>query len=206
MSYWNDKIIDKSRYILIELKKNYDFILIGGWAVYYYTKSIKSKDIDIIIEFNTLKELNKNFPIQKNNRLNKYETNIEGVSIDIYLPYYSKLVIPPEKILKNFVIIEGFKLPKIEYLLALKQQAELERPESVKGLKDRIDIIAILLSQIVDLKKYAKILEENRPLYLKRLYEIINNGKSEFKYLNITNPRKIKQIKQTFLNLLKELI
>lgn len=42
-------LTDKSFSILTELKKRLKFILIGGWAVYFYTKSLKSKDIVILL-------------------------------------------------------------------------------------------------------------------------------------------------------------
>ena len=47
--FWNSLLTEKSWEILQELRKNYDFILIGGWAVYLLTKQKKSKDIDIVI-------------------------------------------------------------------------------------------------------------------------------------------------------------
>ena len=48
--YYQDLITEKSWQILIRLKSKIDFVLIGGWAVYLYTKGLKSKDIDIVIE------------------------------------------------------------------------------------------------------------------------------------------------------------
>lgn len=41
MRFWNDAIIEKSWDVLQTLKKRYDFILIGGWAVYLYTNAMK---------------------------------------------------------------------------------------------------------------------------------------------------------------------
>lgn len=49
MQFYNDIITQKSFAYLQILKKKYDFILIGGWAVFLYSRSLKSKDIDIII-------------------------------------------------------------------------------------------------------------------------------------------------------------
>jgi len=49
MSQFYQKIItEKSWEALTVFKKQFDFILIGGWAVYLYTHALKSKDIDII--------------------------------------------------------------------------------------------------------------------------------------------------------------
>jgi len=33
-----------------------DFVLIGGWAVWLYTSSVKSKDIDIYVNFINFEE------------------------------------------------------------------------------------------------------------------------------------------------------
>ncbi len=48
MAYYHDLITEKSWRILQELKRQYQFILIGGWAVYLHASALKSKDIDII--------------------------------------------------------------------------------------------------------------------------------------------------------------
>lgn len=52
MEFWNDIAIDKSFKILQELRKEFDFVLIGGWGVYFLTKAVKSKDIDMMVDLN----------------------------------------------------------------------------------------------------------------------------------------------------------
>jgi len=42
---------------LLELNRKYRFVLIGGWAVYLYSKALKSRDIDIVIDFETLAKM-----------------------------------------------------------------------------------------------------------------------------------------------------
>ncbi len=64
-NFYQDYLIDKSFQMLTDFRKKYQFILIGGWAVYFYTKSLKSKDIDIIINFNELEKLKKDFFLEK---------------------------------------------------------------------------------------------------------------------------------------------
>ena len=54
MEFWNDIVTDISWKTLIELTKKYNVLVIGGWAVYLHTGSIKSKDIDILVDFETL--------------------------------------------------------------------------------------------------------------------------------------------------------
>ena len=140
MEFWNEAVIDRSFRVLHELRKSFDFILIGGWAVYFLTGALKSKDIDIILSLEDLAKLRSILWIKKNARLKKYEGEVEGVSIDIYVPYYSEFVVPPEEILEKTIRVGNFRVPKPEILLLLKQQAEMRRSESVKGQKDRVDV------------------------------------------------------------------
>src|SRR3989338_10773518 len=101
MDFYNDLITQKSWQTVKNLKSQIDFILIGGWAVYLYTKSLKSKDIDIILEYQNLEKLRQVYPITKNERLKKYEGRFEEIQIDIYLPFYSNIGIPVEDVLKE---------------------------------------------------------------------------------------------------------
>ena len=57
MEFYNDLITRESFTYLQSMRKKYDFILIGGWAVYLYSKSLKSKDIDIIIDYDVLAKI-----------------------------------------------------------------------------------------------------------------------------------------------------
>ncbi|MGC8912197.1 MAG: hypothetical protein ACP5IT_11355 [Thermoproteota archaeon] len=204
MEFWNEIAIDRSFKILQELRKDIDFVLIGGWAVYFLTKAIKSKDIDIIVDFKELTSLKMRVGIKKNDFLKKYEGKIEEVSIDIYVPYYSVFAIPPEEILKNTVRVENFKIPKPEILLILKQQAELQRKNSVKGQKDRVDIICLAKSGKIDWKYYKQLVKKfGIEEYEKRLEEIVRSARIEFEYLGMKNLREVKKIKN---KILKEII
>ncbi|MCD6216014.1 MAG: hypothetical protein J7J92_02995 [Candidatus Aenigmarchaeota archaeon] len=200
MEFWNDQATDRSWNILIKLAKKYKFVLIGDWACYLHTGTIKSKDIDIIVDFETLNQMKKEFLITKTAFLKKYEAIVENISIDIYVPYFSKLVIPLDYIQKNTIKKEGIELPKPEILLILKQQAELERRDKVKGQKDRVDILNILLKGNIDMKKYFFLVKKyNLEDYVKRLQTIIRTSKIEFEYLGILNPRTIKLIKKKLM-------
>lgn len=46
MQFYNEIITQKSFVFLQGLKKEYEFVLIGGWAVFLYSHGLKSKDID----------------------------------------------------------------------------------------------------------------------------------------------------------------
>jgi hypothetical protein len=200
VEFWNEIIIDKSFKILQELKKKIDFVLIGGWAVYFLTKAIKSKDIDIVVDFENLSKIKSEIDLKKTEFLKKYEGEVEGVSIDIYVPYYSEFAIPVEEILKNTIKVESFKIPRPEILLILKQQAELERKNSVKGQKDRVDIICLAKIGEFDWKYYKRLVKKfGLKEYEDELKKIIRSAKTEFEYIGITNLREIKKIKERVL-------
>lgn len=171
--YYHHLITEKSWQILKELRIKYDFILIGGWAVFLYTKTLKSKDIDIVIDFKTLGKFKLDFDVVKNERLKKYEIKKEGIDIDIYLEFYSNPGLPAEEIKKYRQKIEGFNLPKPEILLILKQKAYLERQGSIKGEKDKIDIFSLLNYSDFDFFFYQKILKDYQLNYLDNLKELL---------------------------------
>lgn len=196
MEFWNDAVTDKSWKVMIELTKRFDMTVIGGWAVYLLTRTLKSRDIDIIVDYETLQKVSHELGIKKNMNLRKYEAVIDEVSVDIYVPYFSKLIIPVEDLKDVTMVVEGIKIVEPEALAVLKQQAEMKRKNSVKGQKDRTDILNILINTEFDFKAYLRLCRRYKlEGYLDRLKEIINNAKREFDYLGIKNLRKIKLIK-----------
>ncbi len=205
MDFWNSLLTEKSWNLLQELKKkDFEFILIGGWAAYLWTGLHKSKDIDIVIKnFDDLSKLKQDFELSKNENLKKYEIKIEEIDIDIYVPFFSKLTIPAEEIKKYTSKVHGFEVVKPEILLILKQGAEYDREHSVKGLKDRVDIITILFNADVDLKLYFEILKKYKlNFFYERLKNIITNFK-DIKYLSL-NPREFKLKKKKIIGKLKK--
>jgi len=156
MQYYHDLITQKSWQLLLSLKKKYDFVLIGGWAVYLYARTLKSKDIDLIINYPVLEQLKEEFTVVKNDRLKKYETKTEETDIDIYLPYYSELGLPADEVIKLTTMLENFKVPDVEILALLKAKALLERKNSVKGRKDLIDLVSLFSLEGFDFKKLGQ--------------------------------------------------
>lgn len=189
MEYYKDLITKKSFEILKDFNRQYNLILIGGWAVFLYTHSLKSKDIDLVIDYDELQKLREKFILTKNERLKKYEIVIEEIDIDLYLPFYSNPGIPAEEIKKHTQSVEGFVVPRPELLLILKQKAYLERVGSPKGEKDKVDIIS-LLNNDLDYDFYKKILKKyNLENYLKELKnflqlttQVSELGLNQFKY------------------------
>ena len=157
MEYYHNLITEKSFQLLQRLRRERHFILIGGWAVFLYTHSLKSKDIDIVIDYDELEKLKNEFVVTKNDRLKKYEIKIDGIDIDIYLPFYSELGVSAETIQKFVVTSEGFTVPQIAVLLILKQVAFSDRQGTPKGEKDKIDIFSLLALQEIDWEFYQKL-------------------------------------------------
>jgi hypothetical protein len=169
-AFYQQFLTDKSFLLLTELKKKFKFTLIGGWAVYFYTQSLKSKDIDIIVDFSQLEQFKKEFTIEKNERLKKYQIKLEEIDIDIYLPYYSDLGLPVETIIKKTTLINGFILLEKEALLLTKLKAYQDRRESVKGQKDLIDIISLVLLEDFDFNYLSDLIKKNN---LKKYWHVL---------------------------------
>lgn len=159
--FYHDVIVERSWATLLELRKRYDFVLIGGWAAWLYTRGAKSRDIDIIVDYGELARLRCDYRVEKNERLTKYEIKADGFDIEIYVPYYSAtLAVPPEFVLGRAQTREGFRVPDPETLLALKLGAWSERRGSLKGSKDEADIRALL--PIVSRGRFVDMLVESR--------------------------------------------
>lgn len=144
MSYYRNQVTQKSWQILTVLSSKYHFVLIGGWAVWLYTKQLKSKDIDIVVNLDHLGKLSTDYALEKNERLKKYEIRQEEIEIDVYTPFYSQLGVPGEIILQTAINLDGFNVPPPEILLKLKMVAYQGRKGSDKGRKDLVDIISLM--------------------------------------------------------------
>ena len=204
MEFWNSTLTEKSWKILLQLKeKKFDFIVIGGWAAYLWTSLHKSKDIDIVVkDFDGLAFLKKNYNLIKNDNLRKYEIKFEEIDLDIYVPHFSKLAMPVEDIKEYASRIQNFDVVNPAALLILKQGAEHDREKSVKGGKDRIDIITLLFYADINFREYFKLLERYKlKNYYERLKAILQNFK-EIKYINM-NPREFKLKKTEIMEKLK---
>ena len=120
MDFWNSDITNESWKELLTLAKKYKFILIGGWAIYMYTKLQKSRDIDMVVDYDQFNLLSNDFDIRKNHSLRKYEIKFQKFDIDVYTPFYSRLAVPPEDLINNHTVIENINVPMVEELLILK--------------------------------------------------------------------------------------
>lgn len=175
--FWPELLTKASWQKLQALKTELgDFVVIGGWAIYLWTGMHKSKDIDIIVDFKTLEKLKEAYELGKNARLRKYEIKLNEFDIDVYVSHFSEFVVPVGDLIKKTVSIQGFKTPEPELLLVLKQSAEMDRRGSIKGEKDAIDILTLLLKAPFDKSKYLETLRTyNLSFYVDELVRVITS-------------------------------
>lgn len=194
--FWNDIITQKSFDFLLSLEKKYPFVLIGGWAVYLYTHELKSKDIDIICPFEGIAELKKDFVVQKNPRLKKYEVKLDGFDLDVYVPFYSELGVKIETVLETSIFREGFQVPRLVDLVILKLFAYHDRQGSLKGEKDKIDLLSILKNCTLDSQELQQRLHEEQKTFLWTDFKAILTRTRNVPMLGITDHhmRKIRQL------------
>ena len=206
MEFWSELLTKASWERLILLKKEFKFILIGGWAAYLHTGLHKSKDIDIMVDYDVLKKLEQKYDLVKNNRLKKYEIKSGRFDINIYVPYFSDLAIPLEDLSNQTVMIKGINTLRAEPLLILKQGAEIDRRNSIKGEKDAIDIITIILHSDINWKEYVKLLKKYKKENFKdELIFVINNfSDKDLHYLRI-DFNEFKKWKKKIIQLLKNI-
>src|SRR3989338_9340628 len=206
MEFWNSLLTEKSWQELQHLcTLDFTFVVIGGWAAYLWTKLHKSKDIDIVLSsVAELENVRRMYDVSKNTHLKKYEVKREEFDIDIYVPYFSKLPIPVEDIPLYATKVEGIPVVIPEALIILKQGAEIDRRDSVKGQKDRLDIMALLCYAPIDFKTYYQLLKKYKLPYDKRLHDIVQSF-SEYRYLNLT-PRLLKIKKEEIVKKMKNVV
>ena len=201
MNFYHNLITDKSWKLLLALRKKNKFILIGDWAVFLYAQVLKSKDIDLVVEFPELAKLRNEFGVHKNDRLKKYEAKFEGLDIDIYIPFYSNPGLPAEDLKKFTISLEGFKVPTKEILAILKQKALIERANTVKGRKDLIDLVSLFLLPGFDWDKYHQIVLQYQLLdHLQFVKEVLAKT-AQIEELNL-NVHKMARFKKKVLPLI----
>ncbi len=198
--FWNNEVTQASWKKLNELRGQFDFILIGGWAAYLWTKAHKSKDIDIVIDYTTLDSLRGRFTFVKNERLRKYEIREGSFDIDVYVSHYSKLAVPVEVLSQHTTKIEGIKTVSAEMLVILKQEAEIDRGASIKGRKDAIDILTVLVYSGFDRAKYRSLLKETKLEHFeKELERVVRSfSESDLHYIGL-NHQEFVRWKKGFL-------
>ncbi len=110
-----------------------DVVLIGGWATYIRTRIAKSHDIDIIVDHATLAKLGAKFQLSPSHHISgrKFELKVEGVGVDVYPVYQSKLgqrlQIPVEVLINHTEKIDRTRVLTTEAQFVAKMAALLDR-------------------------------------------------------------------------------
>ncbi len=202
MEFWNSDITNKSWDMLVNFSRKYDFVLIGGWAIYLYSRLQKSRDIDVIISYDTFARMSQEYSIDKNMHLRKYEIKFKDFDVDIYMPYFSRLTVPPLDILDSYsTVIDNIKVPTIEVILTLKLGAYSDRLDTIKGDKDSLDIVGLLSRTTVDMEELKNIF---RKYNLNRFSDHLRNAFLKFDhkllpYLNM-NENSFSKLKKSILD------
>lgn len=142
-----------------------DVVLIGGWATYIRRRVAKSHDIDIIVDHATLAKLGARFQLSPSQHISgrKFEIEVEGVGVDVYPVYQSKLgqrlQIPVEVLINHTETIDRTRVLTAEAQFVAKMAALLDRPDTLPGEKDRREMWELINSgQGLDFKVVARIL------------------------------------------------
>jgi hypothetical protein len=207
---WRDEVVERSWRVLGELKGFADFVLIGGWGVYLWTRKLKSRDIDVYVDQKNFYKLQseltqRGYALKRNVRLMEFEALIGDVEVDIYTPFVSKLVIPCLDVFdrKLYSVIEGFKVTIPEVLLLLKAQAAQDRWHAEKGLKDRVDIISLLKYADVkpDVLKQMLTQYDTQHALRDAIKRAISESRIEYRFLGLAYEKDGVQLKKTYENL-----
>jgi hypothetical protein len=127
-------------------------VLIGGWASYLRARVAKSHDIDIIVDHATLAKLRAKFQLSPTHHISgqKFAIEIEGVGVDVYPVYQSKLgrklQIPVEVLINHTEKIDRTRVLTAEAQFVAKMAALLDRPDTLPGEKDRREMWELIRS------------------------------------------------------------
>ena len=142
-------------------------VLLGGWATYLRTGLAKSHDIDVIVDHATLERLRQRYELSASRHIGgqKYEVSIEGVGIDIYPVYQSKLgqrlQLPVETLLNHSEKVDQVRVLSAEAQFVAKMAALLDRPDTLPGEKDRQEMWALLSTdQGLDFRVTSRLLRQ----------------------------------------------
>ncbi len=196
---WPEHITEKSWRVLNDLAAKVNPVLIGGWAVYFWTGALKSADIDVLMTDDSLWKLG--VRVRRHPKLKKYHAVIEGVDLDIYTPSVCGLAIPAADVYANrwYALVKEFNVLLPEPLLILKCDAARARWGGRKGFKDRCDILSLLMFKGIDAKILRDLLEHYRSFdALSVLEKVVQKSVEEYRVLGLDPWTSRKSARQIF--------
>lgn len=205
--YYNDFEADKSMELLKELSTAVDFVLIGGWAVNFYVKMQKSKDVDVVIPAEALAYF-KAYGINKHG-INAFYSTIRGITVDIFVQGFSdrELTIPTNRILVAYNTIENVKVIEKEMLMLLKLCGYFSN-DKIKIEKDIIDVVSLLFYGEIDLNKVKRYIEEYNIEERKGrlgILEYLDKGISLWEYI-VNTEAEYRQLSRKYKSEIKHLL
>lgn len=130
-----------------------DAVVLGGWSTYLRAAVAKSHDIDVIVDHQTLDKLKSKHQLSASQHISgrKFELKIDGVAVDVYPVYQSKLgqrlQIPAEVLIQRTERIRGIRVLTPEAQFVAKMAALLDRADSLAGEKDRREMMGLLKTE-----------------------------------------------------------
>ena len=130
-----------------------DAVVLGGWSTFLRAAVAKSHDIDVIVDHPTLDKLKSKHELSASQHVSgrKFEFKIDGVAVDVYPVYQSKLgqrlQLPVEVLVDHTERIGGVRVLTPEAQFVAKMAALLDRPDSLAGEKDRREMMALLKAE-----------------------------------------------------------
>ena len=151
--FWNEENTRGSLEVLRRLAGKLDLVLIGGWAVNFYTGKQKSLDVDIAIGYSAI-EYFRQFGISQYDGLNIKYSVIDSVCVDLFIEQFADrdLPFPVSEIMENYVTIDNIKVVERSLLLLLKLWGYF-RSDREKHTKDIIDALSLLLYAGIDMAR-----------------------------------------------------
>ena len=165
-------------------------IVLGDIATYLYSVHNKFNmelleddyDRELFIDIVNLKDLTDYYGgYDENKQLNKYELKIYDFDYDLYFEHDHSLLFSYDELLKHSQLILDIRVPAIEHLLKLKLITYEDRKQSIKGEKDKRDIIKLLYFSDIKNKPNIEILIDNKFEFkhvIEQCYEILKDNKS----------------------------
>lgn len=166
-------------------------ILIGGWATNARVGGEISHDIDLIItDQNLRRKLPQRLTEYSENQLHsggrKARGNADGVHVDAYFPYESKLgskLLLDVGVLTRFIDpdlkVAGWLMLTLDAHIATKIAALIDRQATEKGRKDARELVA-LIDKGGDAARVAEVLlaatggpKSDVPGYVKTMFELL---------------------------------
>jgi hypothetical protein len=133
---WPEHVTRESWRVLNELAARLNPVVIGGWAVFLWTGSMKSADVDLFVSDADLWKIGAR--VRRHPRLAKYHACINGVDVYIYTPSVCKLAITAAEVFEKrwYALRREFNVLLPEPPLGAEVRGcriEMGKPERVQG-------------------------------------------------------------------------